>query len=263
MTIKVVLVGKTGIGKTDLLQKTLNSAHVLAEQAKSTIGHVTGKKTIGSLDYIFYDIAGQHRFTQLRKTNYSQTHIFLLCFDLTDETSLDWIAKELESIRTKVNEDCKFILVGTKSDEEKKRVVVPNKIEAFKTNHCIEDYVETTAKEEQNNLIKALSKLGEALPKHVYQPIQRLDLNTFQEPKSQSSINSRLLLDIFTIGGGLIGLGLCIAAIATLITLATPIVGICLAATGGFFAVTSTAAYIYKACTEGQEDNESNIVTTP
>ncbi|MCA0403605.1 MAG: GTP-binding protein [Proteobacteria bacterium] len=277
MSIKVAVVGAQGIGKTELLQKITDENHQILNSAPTIGARHFQKKIKHEGDdtfhqYDFSDTSGDERFAAIISNYYRNAAIILLCFDLTDEKSIDKLKSQLDEIKRHVSTACQYILVGTKADETKKRAVTQSQIDDFRAQNISEyypfaayPYEETTAKKYPEALIKTISRIGEKLPAPTFRipSAYTIEPSKSETSKSTNSIDSRLLLDIFIIGGGLIGLGLCIAAIATLITLAPPVVGICLAAAGGFFAVTSTAAYIYKACTEGQEDNESNIVTTP
>ena len=63
-----------------------------------------------------YDTAGQEDFARVRPISYNGASVFIVCFSLINEDSLDnactkWF-KELKSLGPK----CPFILVGTKSD---------------------------------------------------------------------------------------------------------------------------------------------------
>ena len=72
-----------------------------------------------------WDTGGQAEFEHMRRVTYAETDVFIVCFDISDETSLEnacemW-KKELENLGPK---RCAKILCGTKGDLRKEKKCV-------------------------------------------------------------------------------------------------------------------------------------------
>ncbi|KAJ5074452.1 hypothetical protein M0811_01083 [Anaeramoeba ignava] len=116
-TIKLVVVGDHGVGKTSLLisyseNRFPDSNYPAFFDQNSKQLMINGKP----INLGLWDTAAQEEYDRLRPLSYPQTDIFLLCFSIVSNTSLDnlklkWIPE--------INQYCPnapFILVGTKLD---------------------------------------------------------------------------------------------------------------------------------------------------
>ena len=118
VSLKCVLVGDAGIGKTSLLYK-----HVLGHVPEGhgclsscdnhvIMTHVDGEK----VQLRLWDTEGSKDYDRLRPLSYPNTNLFLLCFSVDEPTSLKSIK---ERWYPELNHHCPgtpIILVGTKED---------------------------------------------------------------------------------------------------------------------------------------------------
>lgn len=125
---KIVIVGDSGVGKTSLIERLVNSN--FSPEYNMTIGVnlITKKYDIGVNNYqvlVFSDISGKTRFADIRKTYYLGVEIVMAVCDLTNRKSLEnleyvWIPEFIESnpvgegLRTKVQ------IIGNKVDLKNK-----------------------------------------------------------------------------------------------------------------------------------------------
>jgi len=124
--LKFVVVGDGAVGKTCLLQAfsdgNVNRDHVptIFENSQKIFTHNNVKYNLD-----LWDTAGQENFDRLRPLSYKGVDCFLLCFDVSNNTSLDnikykWIKEVQAAIEAnKKNEQHakgQVMLVGTKSD---------------------------------------------------------------------------------------------------------------------------------------------------
>lgn len=150
MTVKVLLVGGQGVGKTQLmLTSTMNSE--FNDQSKATIGvsfastkiaHPNGKGDMVKLE--LWDTAGQERYSAITKSYYRGASGAYVCFDLTRADTLARVSGIIESVRAHAREDVACVLVGCKSDLASERKVSRSEAEAIaRQEHCA--YMETSS----------------------------------------------------------------------------------------------------------------------
>ena len=123
---KVVLVGDSGCGKTNIISTFMNTDSTMITDPLSTTQYTptifdvyTATTTIEKdtkCNFTIHDTAGLEVYDRLRPLSYPDTDLILLCFSIADPDSLrNVIDKWLPEIR----HNCPnkpYILVGTKSD---------------------------------------------------------------------------------------------------------------------------------------------------
>ncbi|KAJ8139472.1 hypothetical protein OXX80_001265 [Metschnikowia pulcherrima] len=134
--LKVIILGDSGVGKTSLMQQFVNSK--FSQQYKATIGAdfltkdlVIDNKTV-SLQ--IWDTAGQERFQSLGVAFYRGADCCVLCYDVTNEKSLNnlpsWKDEFLIQSNVSNPQDFPFIIIGNKIDvdDSKKIASLPKKL---------------------------------------------------------------------------------------------------------------------------------------
>lgn len=116
--IKIILIGDSAVGKSNILSRFLNDEFI--HESKSTISVEFGTRTI-SLGNIkikaqIWDTAGQERYQSIIRAYYRGSHGVLLIYDITNKNSFLNIEKWCDEIRKYAPEDIKILLVGNKSD---------------------------------------------------------------------------------------------------------------------------------------------------
>ena len=123
--IKVIVVGETGVGKTNLINavKGLN----FNEDSKSTINIKSIKKimTIFKKNYTIklWDTAGQEKFRALSKLFVKNSKIVILVYDITSQESFIGLNFWHEFLINELDQNIVLGLVGNKADLYEKEEV--------------------------------------------------------------------------------------------------------------------------------------------
>ena len=122
---KVILVGETNVGKTNILSMYCNG--VFNSQSKSTLGVEFSTKTLKvkdiNLRMQIWDTAGQERFRAVTNVFYKNTSGALIVFDLTRFSSFNAIDNWIKDLRETAGDKILIVLIGNKSDLVEHRAV--------------------------------------------------------------------------------------------------------------------------------------------
>ena len=158
---KVVLLGDSGVGKSSIAMRYVNNT--FSEAFEVTIGggylqQVIRLKDNATLKMDIWDTGGQERFRALLQLYYREADAALICYDVSNERSLDSCAYWVDELR-KREEHCLLCLVGNKIDvlPGERRVEVKT-AERFAAEHGM-IWVEASAKtgEGVNKLFERLA----------------------------------------------------------------------------------------------------------
>lgn len=148
-TLKVLLIGSSGVGKSALVRRYTESVFV-EDDAAATIGVdfkiqslcVDGKWCKLSI----WDTAGQERYRTLTSSYYRGAQGVILVYDVTDARSFDDLPMWLEELNTFQGAVPPLrLLVGNKVDRTAERVITPEQGAEFAAAHdCL--FVECSAK---------------------------------------------------------------------------------------------------------------------
>lgn len=117
-TVKIILVGSSGVGKTCLassfLRQTFDCQTLpTVAPAYSCIDVTDSKGRIVSLQ--IWDTAGQERYHSVSQLFYRDSDVALVCFEIGDDESTAAIPEWIQKVKNEVP-DCILFFVGTKSD---------------------------------------------------------------------------------------------------------------------------------------------------
>ena len=125
MIFKMILIGDSGVGKTNILSRYNNNEFSLTTQP--TVGVEFGNKVIKkenkSIKLQLWDTAGQERYKAITNAFYKGSKGAFVVYDISRKTSFLNIDKWIGELKTNGSEDILIILVGNKSDLEDKREV--------------------------------------------------------------------------------------------------------------------------------------------
>lgn len=146
MPYKVILLGSSGVGKSNLLLR-LNK-NEFNPDCTSTIGveflgyevGVDGERVKAQI----WDTAGQERFISMMGSYYRNAKGALLVFDLTDSKTFESADLWRKELFQRASGQPVVLLVGNKSDLGEKRVIRREDAEEYARKHSM-GYMETSA----------------------------------------------------------------------------------------------------------------------
>jgi small GTP-binding protein len=123
--VKLILVGDSGVGKTNLLGQFLRNKFNPA--SKTTIGVQFATKTLTIRDKVvkaqIWDTAGQERYRAITSSYYKGTHGAMIVYDITSWVSFKSVGKWLTELRENSGPSIIVMLIGNKTDCEDARSV--------------------------------------------------------------------------------------------------------------------------------------------
>ena len=128
-TIKFIIVGEQGVGKTNILHSFYNGK--FSNSYYSTIGVNYLSEDVKIDNRIFHlqmwDTSGHVRFRSVTRGYYCKAACALIVYDITDYKSFESIKNWIEEIKLYSNPNIHLILVGNKKNLKKKRVISTEK----------------------------------------------------------------------------------------------------------------------------------------
>ena len=122
---KIVLIGDTSVGKTNILSKYLNDE--FDPDSKATVGVEFGTKNFNIDNNVvkvqIWDTAGQERYRSITNAYYKGAKGCILVYDITNKTTFENIDKWLSELKGNGDENMSIILLGNKSDLESDREI--------------------------------------------------------------------------------------------------------------------------------------------
>ena len=125
MIFKIVLIGDTSVGKTNILSKYLKGE--FEPKSKSTVGVEFGVKNFKIENNIvkvqIWETAGEERYRSITNAYYKGAKGSLLIYDITNKKSFENIEKWISDLKANTGDNISMILLGNKTDLEEKREV--------------------------------------------------------------------------------------------------------------------------------------------
>jgi small GTP-binding protein len=148
---KIVLIGDSGVGKSNLLSRFTRSEFNL--ESKSTIGvefatrsiQVDGKITKAQI----WDTAGQERYRAITSAYYRGAVGALLVYDIAKHLTFENIERWLRELRDHADQNIVIMIVGNKSDLRHLRAVSVEEAKEFAEKHRL-SFIETSALDSTN-----------------------------------------------------------------------------------------------------------------
>jgi len=149
--IKVVLLGRSGVGKSCLVERFIYGSFQGNAQATVGSAYFSKKEVVGdkAVQLGIWDTAGSERFESMTKIYYRGAGAAIICYDLTDAESFGRANFWLSELKANV-QNCAVYFVGCKLDMiesgERKRAITFDDVKRFADANGVRAVFETSAK---------------------------------------------------------------------------------------------------------------------
>ncbi|KAK6132783.1 hypothetical protein DH2020_033461 [Rehmannia glutinosa] len=175
---KLVLIGDSGVGKSNLLSRFTRNEFSL--ESKATIGVEFATRSIRVEDKIIkaqiWDTAGQERYRAITSAYYRGAVGALLVYDVTRHVTFENVERWLKELRDHTDQNIVIMLVGNKADLRHLRAVSTEDVTAFAEREKTY-FMETSALESMN----VENAFTEALTQ-IYHVVSRKALDIGDDP---------------------------------------------------------------------------------
>jgi len=148
---KVVLIGDSGVGKSNLLSRFTRNQFNL--ESKSTIGVEFATRSIKcdskTIKAQIWDTAGQERYRAITSAYYRGAVGALLVYDISKAVTYENVERWLNELRDHADSNIVIMLVGNKSDLRHLRAVPTEQAAALAEKHGL-SFIETSALDSTN-----------------------------------------------------------------------------------------------------------------
>jgi len=148
---KVVLIGDSGVGKSNLLSRFTRNEFNL--ESKSTIGVEFATRSINvdgkTVKAQIWDTAGQERYRAITSAYYRGAVGALLVYDIAKHGTYVNVTRWLKELRDHADSNIVIMLVGNKSDLKHLRAVPTEEAKNFSTENGL-SFIETSALDASN-----------------------------------------------------------------------------------------------------------------
>ena len=125
MMVKVVLVGDSGVGKTNIMSKYLKNQFM--ENSKATVGVEFGSKLFNheghKIKAQIWDTAGQEKYKAITGAYYKGSKGAFVVYDITRKETFASVERWVNDLKSTSDPKLTIILIGNKNDMEDQRQV--------------------------------------------------------------------------------------------------------------------------------------------
>lgn len=180
---KVVLIGDSGVGKSNLLSRFTRNQFNL--ESKTTIGVEFATKSIEydgkRIKAQIWDTAGQERYRAITSAYYRGAVGALLVYDLSKRLTYDNVSRWLKELRDHADPHIVIMLVGNKKDLRNMRQVQTDESTEFCRQNNLY-FIETSALLDAN-----VTEAFEKILQEIYKLISRRNPGSFDDDDNQFS----------------------------------------------------------------------------
>ena len=173
LIFKIVLIGDSNVGKTNILSKYLQNE--FNPDSKATVGVEFGSKTININNNVIkaqiWDTAGTEKYRSITNAYYKGAKGAFVVYDISRKTSFNNIDKWLFDLKNNGDENINIVLIGNKIDLENQREVTTEEGEKKAIINKV-SFIETSAKN-GDNIEKAFNLMIE----NVYENFKKENEN--------------------------------------------------------------------------------------
>ena len=200
LIFKIVIIGDSGVGKTNLIGRYLKNEY--KEDSKATVGVEFGEKKYEinglKIKAQIWDTAGQERYRAITSMYYKGAKGGLIVFDLSSKSTFQNVEKWFNEIKKTADPTINLILIGNKSDLKDKRQISTEEGEN-KAKEMNVAYLETSALN-ADNVDKAFDLLIQEITKKMKKEIEEEEYeeNDIHDDKKIEDIKENKTINLNT-----------------------------------------------------------------
>ncbi|CAE5956994.1 unnamed protein product [Arabidopsis arenosa] len=179
---KVVLIGDSGVGKSNLLSRFTRNEFCL--ESKSTIGVEFATRTLQvegrTVKAQIWDTAGQERYRAITSAYYRGALGALLVYDVTKPTTFENVSRWLKELRDHADSNIVIMLIGNKTDLKHLRAVATEDAQSYAEKEGL-SFIETSALEALN-----VEKAFQTILSEIYRIISKKSISSDQTTANAS-----------------------------------------------------------------------------
>jgi len=126
MMVKVILIGDSAVGKTNIMSKYLKNQFM--EDSKATVGVEFGSKLFNinghNIKAQIWDTAGQEKYKAITGAYYKGSKGAFVVYDITKKDTFDSVDKWIHDLKSTGDPKMTIMIIGNKLDLEHKREVL-------------------------------------------------------------------------------------------------------------------------------------------
>ncbi|CAK68330.1 unnamed protein product (macronuclear) [Paramecium tetraurelia] len=194
LLIKVLLIGNSGVGKTQILLRYTENQ--FKTSFLSTIGIDFKIKKISVDEKVIkmqiWDTAGQERYQTITQTYYKGAMGIILVFAVNDQESFRDIEKWMNQIKLHASDNIIKVLIGNKTDLPDRCITYEDALNMAQQHNI--PYFETSAKEGTNinqtfqQIAKLIKDQNERLPQQSDKAFNKLNPANQDQQKQDDSV---------------------------------------------------------------------------
>ncbi|KAH1099258.1 hypothetical protein J1N35_016179 [Gossypium stocksii] len=171
---KIVLIGDSGVGKSNLLSRFTRNEFCL--ESKSTIGVEFATRTLQvegrTVKAQIWDTAGQERYRAITSAYYRGALGALLVYDVTKPTTFENVSRWLKELRDHADSNIVIMLIGNKTDLKHLRAVSTEDGQSYAEKEGL-SFIETSALEAIN-----VEKAFQTILSEIYRIMSKKSLSS-------------------------------------------------------------------------------------
>ncbi|ESQ35906.1 hypothetical protein EUTSA_v10008742mg [Eutrema salsugineum] len=191
---KVVLIGDSGVGKSNLLSRFTRNEFCL--ESKSTIGVEFATRTLQvegrTVKAQIWDTAGQERYRAITSAYYRGALGALLVYDVTKPTTFENVSRWLKELRDHADSNIVIMLIGNKTDLKHLRAVATEDAQSYAEKEGL-SFIETSALEALN-----VEKAFQTILSEIYRIISKKSISSDQATANANNIKEGQTIDVAT-----------------------------------------------------------------
>ena len=117
-SLKVILIGESGVGKTCLINVSTGQGFDTNEKATLTASYLKKTITINKISYVLclWDTVGQEKLRNLAKIFFKNSKIVIFVYDITNKKSFEALASWERDVKNLLGDNIVKGVVGNKQD---------------------------------------------------------------------------------------------------------------------------------------------------